>query len=496
MSSRYAVESTALTAEDQGRISELIAEWQLLSDLSFADLILWVPKRKDYQSWPTGHIAIAHIRPTTAATVFTNDLVGEELSWGDNPRIDQALSQGEIVRDTEPEQIGELLIKEETVPVLFDGHVIAVISRHRDAVQMRSKSRLEINYREIAHKLYRMVSESAFPVAGNVYRSESAPRVGDGLLRLDGNGVVMYASPNARSAISRAGWSGELENQNLGDLFAKIDNGTVPTDEPWSLVVSGKELRRDDFDNGRAILDLMVIPLVEAEDRIGAIVLVHDVTELRRQDRALITKDATIREIHHRVKNNLQTVSALLRLQSRRVEDPVASAALAEAVRRVASIAIVHETLSGTSAEVVLFDEVYDRIVHNAIELSSRPITLSKIGDFGNFDSKIATPLALVITELIHNSLEHGLENSGDSLAVEIAHSESECVVVVSDNGIGLPEGFDIENSSNLGLQIVRTLTENELKGSIKLTRVEDRTQATLRFPLGSLVSLASLGKA
>lgn len=484
MSSRYALESTALSAEEQERISELIAEWQLLSDLSFADLILWVPKRKDYQSWPTGHIAIAHTRPTTAATVFTQDLIGEEINWGDNPRIDQALSQGEILRDNEPEQIGELLIKEETIPVLFSGHVIAVISRHRDAVQMRSKSRLEINYREIAHKFYRMVAESTFPLAGNIYQSESAPRVGDGLLRLDATGVVMYASPNARSAISRAGWAGELENQHLGELFSKIDNGEVPTDEPWSLVLSGDELRRDDFDNGRAILDLLVIPLIEGGDRIGAIVLLHDVTELRRQDRALITKDATIREIHHRVKNNLQTVSALLRLQSRRVEDPVAAAALAEAVRRVASIAIVHETLSATSAEVVLFDEVYDRIVHNAIELSSRPIALSKVGEFGNFDSKVATPLALVITELIHNSLEHGLESAGDSLSVEVMRSDVECQVIVSDNGVGLPAGFDIEGSSNLGLQIVRTLTENELKGSIKLTRVGEATKAQLTFPI------------
>jgi two-component sensor histidine kinase len=484
VSSRYALESTALTAEDQERLSELTAEWQLLSDLSFADLILWVPKRKDYQSWPTGHIAIAHIRPTTAATLFTHDLIGDEINWGDNPRIDQALSQGEILRDTEPEQIGELLIKEETIPVLFKGHVIAVISRHRDAVQMRSKSRLEINYREIAHKFYRMVAESTFPIAGNIYRSESAPRVGDGLLRLDANGVVMYASPNARSAISRAGWAGELENQHLGELFSQIDNGEVPTDEPWSLIVSGKELRRDDFDNGRAILDLLVIPLLAGEDRIGAILLLHDVTELRRQDRALITKDATIREIHHRVKNNLQTVSALLRLQSRRVQDPEAAAALAEAVRRVASIAIVHETLSGSSAEVVLFDEVYDRIVHNAIELSSRPIQLSKSGDFGNFDSKIATPLALVITELIHNSLEHGLESAGDCLSVTVTRGDRSCLVVVSDNGVGLPEGFNLESSSNLGLQIVRTLTENELKGSIKLTRVGDATQAALSFPL------------
>jgi len=481
----HAYSQTALTIEDKERLSELIAEWQLLSDLSFADLILWIPKRKDYQSWPEGYVATAHIRPTTAATVFAYDVIGEELGWGDNPHLDRALSQGEIVRDTEPEQIGDLLIKEETVPVLFNGHIIAVISRHRDAVQMRSASRLEINYREIAHKIYRMISEGTFPIQNSIYRAESAPRVGDGLIRLDQNGSVVYASPNARSAMSRAGWDAEVEDHIFGSILESIAivDGEA-TDETWSAIFSGKHLRRTDLDNGRAILDLLAIPLIEGNDRIGAIVLLRDVTELRRRDRALLTKDATIREIHHRVKNNLQTVSALLRLQSRRVEDPEASQALAEAVRRVASIAIVHETLSTSSAETVLFDEVFDRIIRNAIELSARPVKLDKGGEFGVFGAQQATPLALVITELIHNSLEHGLASAGDYLRIDVTAEDETMIVKVIDNGVGLPQGFTYEGSSNLGLQIVRTLTENELKGQIKLLRVGDETQAILTFPI------------
>jgi two-component sensor histidine kinase len=197
-----------------------------------------------------------------------------------------------------------------------------------------------------------------------------------------------------------------------------------------------------------------------------------------------VSKDATIREIHHRVKNNLQTVSALLRLQARRVEDPLASIALAEAIRRVASIAIVHETLSTSSTETVQFDEVYERIVHNAIELSNRPITLSKIGSFGIFSAQVATPLALVVTELIHNSLEHGLAEEGDSLRAEVTHTAELCTISIIDNGSGLPVDFHWESSSNLGLQIVRTLTENELRGSITLMRKSGETRATLEFPV------------
>ncbi|CAB4544332.1 MAG: histidine kinase [Actinobacteria bacterium] len=474
---------TALTEDDRARLMELLAEWQLLSDLSFADLILWIPKRRDYQSWPDGHIAMSHIRPTTAATVFAHDVIGEVIAWGTNPRIDGALSTGEIDRDSEAEKVGELLIKEETVPVFFDGRVIAVISRHRNAELMRSPSRLELNYREIAHKIYQMVAEGTFPIQNSFYRSESAPRVGDGLIRLDSSGQITYASPNARSAFNRAGWSGELEGHLLGDVIESVKpNLSAPTDEPWRSIMSGKNLRREEFENESGIFDLLVMPLVAGEDHIGAIILLHNVTELRRRDRALVTKDVTIREIHHRVKNNLQTVSALLRLQSRRVEDETAKIALEEAVRRVASIAIVHETLSNSSTESVAFDEVYDRIVHNAIELSTHKISVKKIGTFGTFDSQIATPLSLVITELIHNALEHGLANTGDNLRVEVARESSHCEVKIIDDGVGLPDDFNWDQSSNLGLQIVKTLTENELKGSIQLVRVGSETQAVLKF--------------
>jgi len=476
---------TALTDADRARLTDLLAEWQLLSDLSFADLILWVPKRKDYQSWPEGHIAVAHIRPTTAATVFANDVIGQELNWGSHPRLDQALSTGEIDRELAPEMVGEILIKQEIIPVFFDGRVIAVISRHRNAELMRSPSRLELNYREIAHMIYRMVAEGTFPIQDNIYQSESAPRVGDGLIRLDVNGTITFASPNARSAFNRAGWSGELENHKLGDVIDTVKpKQTQATDESWLNRMSGKNVKRDEFENASGIFDLLAMPMIAGSDHIGAIVLIHNVTELRRRDRALLTKDATIREIHHRVKNNLQTVSALLRLQSRRVEDPSAQAALSEAVRRVASIAIVHETLSASSAESVAFDEVYDRIVPNAIELSSRPIKVAKVGSFGIFDSQTATPLALVITELIHNALEHGLDNSGDELRVEVDREPGQCVVRVIDNGVGLPENFDWDQSSNLGLQIVKTLTENELKGSIELRRAMNETIAELKFPV------------
>jgi two-component sensor histidine kinase len=352
---------------------------------------------------------------------------------------------------------------------------------------MRSPGKLDLNYRAIANHLYQMVAEGNFPYqsAGSLF--EPVPRVGDGLIRLDVNGAISFASPNAKSAFSRMGWLGDLEGRNLGEVAEQVVTASPNAHEEGVRTrLNGKTLRRVEIDNHGATIDLLVLPMIQGTDRIGSIVLLQNVTELRRRDRELVTKDATIREIHHRVKNNLQTVSALLRLQSRRIDDPAAAAALDEAVRRIASIALVHETLSNSTENTVAFDEVLNSLVTHALELSPRmgQLSIERIGQLGSLESRIATPLSLVVTELMHNALEHGLHESGTRLTIELQRYSNECLITISDDGVGLPEGFDLSTSSNLGLQIVRTLTENELKGELKLESTNQGTQAKLRFPL------------
>ncbi|CAB5239628.1 unannotated protein [freshwater metagenome] len=476
-----------LSSSEIHRLLELTTDWQLLADLSFADLVLWVPLRKEYRSWPTGYVAVAHIRPTTAATVFTQDVIGDEITWGSRPRIDEALSSAEILRDSDPELIDGQMIKEETIPVMFQDNVIAVISRHRAAETMRSPSRLELNYREIAHNLYRMVAQGTFPYTDTGTLLDPAPRVGDGLIRLDVNGVISYASPNARSALSRLGWESDVDGLSLADLAEDLNKKSHEADDHGLRTrLSGKNLARGECENSGGTIDLLVMPLIASGDRIGAIVLIRNVTELRRRERELVTKDATIKEIHHRVKNNLQTVSALLRLQARRIDDPSASAALEEAVRRIASIALVHETLSTSSEATVAFDQVLDSLISHALELSPRrsELQISRVGSLASLEPRIATPLALVITELIHNALEHGLAEKGSQLEIRVSRSALDCTIEIIDDGVGLPPEFNLTTSSNLGLQIVRTLTENELRGEIRLVSDADGTKGILHFPI------------
>jgi two-component sensor histidine kinase len=352
---------------------------------------------------------------------------------------------------------------------------------------MRQPSRLELNYREIAHQLYRMVSEGKFPYENASSLFDPAPRVGDGLLRLDINGAITYASPNARSAFGRMGWNNALEGETLfevAEVIAKPQK--LAHEEGLRVQLSGRAIRRVELENSGGTIDLLVLPISEGEDRVGALILLQNVTELRRRERELVTKDATIREIHHRVKNNLQTVSALLRLQARRIDDPSASAALNEAVRRIASIALVHETLSSGSDSSVAFDDVLDRLVTHSLDLSSRmnKLAITRTGFLGSLDPTIATPLSLVVTELIHNALEHGLEHGGSSLEIALERRADMAYISIIDDGIGLPADFDLATSSNLGLQIVRTLTENELKGELILESSGNRTHAKLAFPI------------
>ena len=216
--------------------------------------------------------------------------------------------------------------------------------------------------------------------------------------------------------------------------------------------------------------------------------LVRDITDLRRRDLALLSKDATIREIHHRVKNNLQTVAALLRLQARRTAIPEARRALNESVRRVNSIALVHESLSGSVSEMVDLDELVDTVLP-AIGDGATAESRAKVrreGSFGILPAALATPLVLVLTELVHNALAHAFApGTSGEVCVVAERSGGRLDVVVADDGAGVPLGFDPERSAGLGLQIVRTLLESELESTLQVRqRSAGGTEAVISLPL------------
>ncbi|HEY6798398.1 MAG TPA: sensor histidine kinase [Kineosporiaceae bacterium] len=459
-------DNAALSPEDIEWLHLLVGDWHMISDLSFSDLVLWVRDR-DADGW----VAVAHCRPSTGATVYYEDMVGARAPRGRRIQVDRAWELRRITRDRDPEWHDDVPVREEAIPVVRRGEVLAVVGRHTNLAAARTPSRLELTYQQCADDLARMISTGDFPVTGaGTGPRRGAPRVGDGLIRLGREGRVSYASPNAISALHRLGYVGDLVGKSLVDIITpQLDAlSSATADESLPLVLAGRAPWRSDIDARGTTLALRAIPLTSAGQRIAAVVLVRDVSELRRRERELLTKDATIREVHHRVKNNLQTVAALLRLQARRIPSEEGRIALQEAMRRVSTIALVHETLSQGLGETVDFDDVVERTIAMAVELAgagSRKVRVQRKGRFGELEAENATPLALVLTELVTNAVEHGLA-AGGTVTIEAHRSGRQLHAAVRDDGAGLPEGF-VAGKDGLGTQIVKALVGGEMRGRI-----------------------------
>ena len=457
-----------VSAADSDWLHRLVGDWQLLSDLSFADLVLWV--RSERGDW----FAAAHARPTTGVGVFTEDLVGEPVAPARSRMVRSAYERHEIVRAGQTVWRDDMPIREEAIPVVREGSVTAVLTRHTNLASMRTPSRLEVTYLATADALARMIAAGAFPQEDpEAELRRGTPRVGDGVLRLNSDGVVTYASPNAVSAVHRLGYDGDVIGIKLARAVGDLLPARSPADEDLSQVLRGRVADRGEVQTRSAAVMVRSIPLREGERRVGAVLLVRDVGELRRRERELATKDVTIREIHHRVKNNLQTVAAMLRLQARRVDDPKGRAALDDAVRRVATIASVHETLSSRLDDHLDFDEVAERGIQAALDLGNRSgvrVSGSLEGTFGTLCSEDATAIAMVLAELVQNAVEHGLADRDGTVSVRVQrHARPDADVVeveVVDDGAGLPPGFD-PSAGGLGVQIVRSLV-SDLGGEIE----------------------------
>jgi two-component sensor histidine kinase len=297
--------------------------------------------------------------------------------------------------------------------------------------------------------------------------------VGDGVIVLDGNTRVRYASPNAVSALHRVGVSTNAVGQTLAELGVAED-AVRHAFERRESVIEEVEQTAD------VTLLTRAIPLLKrdgASVRVsGGIVLLRDVSELRKRDLLLLTKDATIREIHHRVKNNLQTISSLLRLQGRRLQSEEAKAAVAESVRRIRTIALVHETLSREPGEDISFIEIVRplmRLVEEGLQSADRPVRFVVKGDGGRLPATVATPLSVVILELLQNAVDHGFPEGSDggTVVVMLDNDDETLSVQVVNDGRGLADDFDLSSASGLGLSIVRTLVTTELAGQITMRR-------------------------
>jgi len=454
-------EYTSLDREQVSHLNRLTSEWGLLADLCFSDLLLYAPTKDD--RW----LIIGQMRPATGQTVYRTDWVGTFANSTEQAVLTSVLTSGEITEGDVPVEEQVEPARMLAIPVRCKGQIIAVMTREWVERSGRVAGELEREYLALFGRFAAMVAEGTFPYAGPAADSTAAPRVGDGVLIVDGEARVRYLSPNANSAMHRVGIQANAVGTRLSEL-GFYDDVVRRAFEDKAPVVEEFEQSAD------IVLLCRCMPILAAGDVVGGVLLIRDVTDVRQRDRLLMSKDATIREIHHRVKNNLQTISSLLRLQGRRLTNPEAMAAIAESVRRIRTIALVHESLSREPGDDVTFIEIVRpllRLAEESLQSPDRPIEFTLAGDGGRIPARVATPLSVVLTELMQNAVDHGFpEGSGGGRVVVSLHNDGEELAVdVIDDGKGIDPAFTLESATGLGLSIVRTLVTTELNGTITM---------------------------
>jgi two-component sensor histidine kinase len=454
---------TRLDPSALGHLRRVVGSWGLLADFCFSDLLLFVPVADG-----GGFVIAGQIRPTTGQTLYRDDLLGTIVAEGDRELVTRCWRLEQIIDGEHETAMGERA-RIQCIPVRWKGEMLAVLTRESAPSVGRRLGELERTYLAIFERFARMIADGEFPFATEDTTAADVPRVGDGVMLLDEGARVEYVSPNAVSALHRMGVFTNAVGMRFGELA--LDESAVRGAFAFGVPVTVEVTRA-----AEVAVVVRCIPLLREGTVDGAVVLLRDVSDLRRRDRLLLSKDAAIREVHHRVKNNLQTISSLLRLQARRTESEESRAVIEESVRRIRSIALVHETLSRSpEGESVAFDEIIRplvRMVEEGLLSDERPVEIEVSGDAGMLAGQVATPLSVVLTELLQNAVDHAFPppaGGAGHVDLRFANDGTTLTVEVRDNGPGLPDGFDVGSSTGLGLTIVRALVESELGGTISM---------------------------
>lgn len=443
---------------------------QLAADLGYGDVALLVP-RED------GELRIiADARPMTAAAAVPVSRVGDDVPRDDEPEAYDALEQGATACGSRRRTRRGIAFTSTGYPIGPVGEPYGVVVRHVGQGVAEAPGKMEVAFMRLAALVLQRLQEGPIFDIDTEEPYATTRLAGDGVIEVSADGRVSYASPNAVNIMRLAGAEG-----SPGGMLASALPGGASAVAPVLGTRSGREMTVEVA--GRS-LRYRTIALDE-----GALVLVEDVTDARRREQELRVKEATIREVHHRVKNNLQTIASLLRIQARRSSSEEAAHALREAVDRVSSMAVVHEMLAESTEESVdlaaAVRTVVDMVVRGLAGAETM-IGLKVDGETGLVSAPVATSLALVAAELVHNAIEHGIGGRHrGSVTVTMRRTPAEVALSVHDDGAGLPPDFSPDASAHLGLAIVRTIVEDDLRGTLSFTSGAG-TLVSVRVPVSS----------
>lgn len=447
------------------RISELL---QTLADLTQADIFIDCVTRD-----PDEAIVVAEAKPRTARSLYRFSVVGQLALRKNEPAVIRTQQTGLPTLGMRGISQEGVPIKQSVVPIRGkDGKTIGTLIMEQDITEQVFQEKKVKDLIETTEQL----SETLFKMAFNEGKvSDILP---DGLLILNKDGAITFYNIAARDIFNRIGWRGkELKEKMIADILPELDfrNDLLAEQMYIESQINGLNLA------------FTSIPLKSFDGVItGAMMLIRDITEIRVKEKELMLQSVVIKEIHHRIKNNLQTVASLLRLQARRVDSKQTKKALSDSISRILSIAVVHEVLSKEGMELVdvkhVLNQVIEMIYHNMLDPTKKISINIKCSSIMLY-SRQATSLVLIINELVHNALEHAfVDMSGGEINIEIKNSSNEVSLVVADNGRGIRDDFAISSSKSLGLNIIKALVEEDLKGAISITGTHG-TRIEVKFP-------------
>ncbi|MBN1995742.1 MAG: histidine kinase N-terminal domain-containing protein [Anaerolineae bacterium] len=472
--------------------AEITFLWQveqqmgIMADLSRADVLLY-GRQSALEA-----VVLAHAQPHSIAHVYSKNQEGRVVNLKEKPEIKRALMRGQrqkekggfisegapVVKQALPIYFPPLICfsamdAESGKPRVIAALVIVTNLLEHERHRLRSKV-----FRQALKKLQTMVWHGQLPGAAEL----SPFGEQDGIVFTTSEGVIRYASGVANNLYRKVGYKDTLVGRHLSHLETE-DEALRKLALAQNRCIE-QEIAEADRIWIRKVLPLISYPLARwrwlkffqrtmRPRRYGVIITLHDDTESRRQDQEIQIKNAIIQEIHHRVKNNLQTIAGLLRMQARRTQSPEARTVLEETQHRILSIAVIHEFLSNESADIINIKDVSHKIVaqlQQGVLHPDQEVQFKVTGDSISVPPRQATACSLILNELLQNAVEHGFTDQKTGLIqINLEDGGDEAIISVVDNGRGLPDDFELEQTNRLGLQIVKTLVENDLRGRLEL---------------------------
>jgi two-component sensor histidine kinase len=477
-----------LTEEDVEILRGIERDLPILADLSRADMLIYCRLADDKAA------VVAQARPHSVPPIYEESLRGQVIASPDKAAVFDTLESGSSARGTQGVIARGAPVLQEAEPIYgMDGKVIAALSAEKTMIERERHRHRSIRFRKALERLQEMVLQ------GELEGLDTLSPFGeeDGVLLVDQRHRIRYSSAIATNLYRRLGYMETLEKKHLSSLNT-ADNRLVERvfQEKRCLEGEAQEGSRVWVRKAIPILTkrgtvplsrrLLRLPRPTGEAVTGVLITIHDATAARRREKEARIRAAMIQEIHHRVKNNLQTIASLLRLQSRRTSSEEVRQVLVDSVGRILSVAVVHEFLSEHGSRVINITDVSRRILDQMEQGTlgeGEGIRFNLHGPNIYLPTQQATACALIINELLQNALEHGLSSvQGGEISVELQDDPDKVTLKISDSGRGLPEGFDLEQDSNLGLTIVQTLVKDDLRGGFEL-RDGQGTQAIVTFP-------------